>query len=61
MTKPLLEIQGLTTSLATDMGTIRPVSDVSIHIDAGETLAVVGESGSGKSMLAFSIMRLLPR
>ncbi len=61
MTKPLLEIQGLTASLATDTGTIYPVSDVSLHIDAGETLAVVGESGSGKSMLAFSIMRLLPR
>lgn len=61
MTKPLLEIQNLETSLATDTGTIHPVSDVSLHVDAGETLAVVGESGSGKSMLAFSIMRLLPR
>ncbi len=61
MAQTLLEIQGLTTSLATDTGTIRPVNDVSIDLSAGETLAVVGESGSGKSMLAFSIMRLLPR
>lgn len=61
MPDPLLQIQGLTTSLATDTGTIRPVNDVSLDISAGETLAVVGESGSGKSMLAFSIMRLLPR
>ena len=61
MSQTLLEIQGLTTALATDTGTIRPVNDVSIDLSAGETLAVVGESGSGKSMLAFSIMRLLPR
>lgn len=61
MPEPLLQIRGLTTSLATDTGEIRPVSDVSLDVGAGETLAVVGESGSGKSMLAFSIMRLLPR
>jgi peptide/nickel transport system ATP-binding protein len=30
------------------------------RLNSGETLTVVGESGSGKSMLAFSIMRLLP-
>ncbi len=60
MTETLLEIQGLTTSLETDTGLIRPVHDVSLSLDAGETLALVGESGSGKSMLAFSLMRLLP-
>ncbi len=56
----LLETRGLTTRLETDTGAIRPVSDVTLRIHAGETLAVVGESGSGKSMLAFSLMRLLP-
>jgi peptide/nickel transport system ATP-binding protein len=56
----ILETRNLTTRLETDTGTIRPVSDVSLQIRAGETLAVVGESGSGKSMLAFSLMRLLP-
>jgi oligopeptide/dipeptide ABC transporter ATP-binding protein len=57
---PLLETRGLTARLQTDTGTIRPVHDVSIRLGRGETLAVVGESGSGKSMLAFSLMRLLP-
>jgi oligopeptide/dipeptide ABC transporter ATP-binding protein len=56
----ILEIDNLTTRLDTDTGTIRPVDGVSLSVKAGETLTVVGESGSGKSMLAFSIMRLLP-
>ena len=56
----LLEIQNLTTRLDTDTGAIRPVDRVSLSVKSGETLTVVGESGSGKSMLAFSIMRLLP-
>lgn len=57
---PFLDIEALTTRIETDTGSIRPVNQVTLHLDAGETLAVVGESGSGKSMLAFSIMRLLP-
>lgn len=56
----LLEIQNLTTRLDTDTGAIRPVDRVTLSVKSGETLTVVGESGSGKSMLAFSIMRLLP-
>jgi oligopeptide/dipeptide ABC transporter ATP-binding protein len=57
---PLLQTQRLTARLSTDTGTIRPVDDVSIELGVGDTLAVVGESGSGKSMLAYSLMRLLP-
>jgi peptide/nickel transport system ATP-binding protein len=60
MASHILEIQDLTTCLRTDRGRIRPVNEVSLRLGSGQTLAVVGESGSGKSMLAFSIMKLLP-
>ncbi len=56
----LLEVRGLTVELPTAAGVIRPVNDVSLHIEAGETLGLVGESGSGKTMLALALMGLLP-
>jgi peptide/nickel transport system ATP-binding protein len=57
----LLEVQGLRTSFVADGGNVPVLDEVSFTLDAGETLGVVGESGSGKSMLALSIIRLLPR
>ncbi len=36
------------------------MDDVSLTIAPGETLGVVGESGCGKTMLALSILRLIP-
>ncbi|MDR0653463.1 MAG: dipeptide ABC transporter ATP-binding protein [Synergistaceae bacterium] len=38
--------------------TVHAVSDVSFHIDEGETLAMVGESGCGKSTIGRLILRL---
>ena len=38
-----------------------PVSDISLHINSGEIVAVVGASGSGKSLLAHALLGLLPR
>ena len=58
MADPLLEVQDLKTHIFTDIGTVRAVDGVTLHIDPGEAVALVGESGCGKSMTAFSIMRL---
>ena len=56
----LLEVEGLTLSLATASGPLPLVSDVSFRIERGEKFGLVGESGSGKSLLALSLIRLLP-
>ncbi len=56
----LLEVDDLRTSFRTDRGMVRAVEGVSLTLDRGKTLGIVGESGSGKSVLARSIMGLIP-
>ena len=56
---PVVEVQGVSKQFSTDHNArVHAVTDVSLHIDHGETLAVVGESGCGKSTLANLIIRL---
>jgi peptide/nickel transport system ATP-binding protein/oligopeptide transport system ATP-binding protein len=56
----LLEIKNLKTVFSTERGVIKAVDGVSLTLNAGETLGIVGESGCGKTMLALSLMRLIP-
>jgi len=57
---PLLEINDLQTVFDTPAGTVRAVDGVDLVLGRRETLAVVGESGCGKTVLALSVMRLVP-
>ncbi|MDF1795266.1 MAG: ABC transporter ATP-binding protein [Coxiellaceae bacterium] len=41
------------------VGNVKAVDDVSIHLPAGQTLAIVGESGSGKTTMAKTIAELI--
>lgn len=56
---PLLEIDKLHIAFETERGQTSAVQDVSLLLNAGETLAIVGESGSGKSVTALSVLQLL--
>ena len=58
--RPVLSVENLTTSFKTPEGWKAVIRNISLHVDAGETVAIVGESGSGKSVTALSTMRLLP-
>jgi peptide/nickel transport system ATP-binding protein/oligopeptide transport system ATP-binding protein len=57
---PLLRIQDLHTCFRTPQGVAKAVAGVSLQVASGEVLGIVGESGCGKSVLALSILRLLP-
>jgi peptide/nickel transport system ATP-binding protein len=56
----LLQINNIHTYLESAKGLVKAVDGVSFSIEKGETFCLVGESGSGKSILALSIIQLLP-
>jgi peptide/nickel transport system ATP-binding protein len=57
----LITVRDLKVHLDVDAGVVKAVDGVSFRIPAGGTVALVGESGSGKSVVAQSIMGILPR
>ncbi len=57
---PLLRINHLSVSFATESGVVQAVKDISLEVKKGEIVAIVGESGSGKSVTSLSILQLLP-
>lgn len=56
----LLEIKNMNISYHTPTKTVYAVQDVSLTVEAEDSVGIVGESGSGKSTLAMGILRLLP-
>ncbi|MDN4646921.1 ABC transporter ATP-binding protein [Curtobacterium sp. PsM8] len=57
---PVVVVDDLTVTFATDGGAVDAVKGVSLDVRPGEVLALVGESGSGKSVTARSMLRLMP-
>jgi len=60
MADHLLAVRGLKTFFLTPKGEARAIDDVDLEIQSGETVGVVGESGCGKTMVALSILGLIP-
>ena len=58
---PLLEIEDLRISIASDGSSFEVVKGVALTVCENEIVCLVGESGCGKSMTALSVMGLLPR
>ena len=55
----VLEVEGLTVTVATESGPVDVVQDVTFSVGEGEIVGLVGESGSGKTVTSQAIMRLL--
>ena len=55
-----LEVTDLSTHINLSRAVVQAVGNVGLGIESHETVGLVGESGSGKSMLALSVLGLLP-
>jgi peptide/nickel transport system ATP-binding protein len=57
----LLEIIDLHTHFHTPEGVVKALNGVDLSLKEGRTLGLVGESGCGKTVLALTILRLIPQ
>lgn len=55
----LLRIDNLIVTFDNPAGDLIAVKGISLHLNAGETLALVGESGCGKTVLCKSMLKIL--
>jgi oligopeptide/dipeptide ABC transporter ATP-binding protein len=56
----LLEVKDLKTQFFLQQGIVRAVDGVDFTVMRGQTVGVVGESGCGKSVMARSVMSIVP-
>jgi len=56
----LLEVRKVSKTFVQDKTDVKVLVDVSLHLQAGETLGLVGESGSGKTTLARLLLGIIP-
>ena len=56
----LLDVRNVKTHFHLDQGIVRAVNGVDFTVKRGQTVGLVGESGCGKSVLARSILRIVP-
>lgn len=61
MSMPLLRVDGLSVSYASEEGELHALRNASLEARAGEAIGIVGESGCGKSTLASALIMLLAR
>ncbi|MGL4233848.1 MAG: ATP-binding cassette domain-containing protein, partial [Casimicrobium sp.] len=56
----VLSVRNLSIALPSGADRAHAVENIAFDVNPGEILCLLGESGSGKSVIAFSIMGLLP-
>ena len=56
----LLQVENLTSTFFLDEGVLKAVDGISFQVNEKETVALVGESGCGKTIVALSLLNLIP-